>query len=110
MNEIIYSPIGIVNSEYTSKYGMPIQSAFADGSRGTVEIKKEFIDALLGLDEFSHIYLIYHFHLMKSSKLVYASQYGPWVIYSIIVGLFCSVVYLNISKKYLIFDEKDLHE
>ncbi len=70
MNEITYSPIGKVHSDYTSKDGMPIQSAFADGSKGTVEIKKEYTDALLGLDEFSHIYLIYHFHLMKSNKLV----------------------------------------
>ena len=51
MNEITYSPIGTVHSDYKSKDGMPIQSAFADGSRGTVEIKKEYIDALLGLDE-----------------------------------------------------------
>ena len=70
MNEIIYSQIGTVHTDYKSKDGMPIQSAFADGSRATVEIKKDYIDGLLGLDEFSHIYLLYHFHLMKSRKLV----------------------------------------
>ena len=70
MDEITYSPIGIVHSEFKSKVGMPIQSSFADGSKGKVEVFPEFVDGLKGLEEFSHIILIYHFHLNKGYKLI----------------------------------------
>ena len=70
MKEITYLPVGVVHSSFKSGVGMPIQSCFADGSKGTVEVYKEYMDGLLGLNEFSHIILIYHFHLNTSYKLI----------------------------------------
>lgn len=70
MDEIIYLPIGIIHSTHKTKSGMPIQPIFADGSKGQIEIYNEFIDGLIGLSEFSHIIILYHFHLSKGYKLI----------------------------------------
>lgn len=59
---INYESIGIINTSYNTKGGMPIQSNAAKGIRGTVTIEKKFMEGLEDLDGFSHIYLIYHFH------------------------------------------------
>ena len=41
---------------------MPIQSSGSKGIKGTIELKREYIDGLFDLEKFSHIYLIYYFH------------------------------------------------
>ena len=65
--EIIYHPIGIIRTQYLQSEGMPIQPTFSK-SKGTVIISSDFQEALQGLDEFSHIILIYHFHQAKKPK------------------------------------------
>lgn len=47
---------------------MPIQPAGAKGIKGTVEVFQEYKDGLQDLDGFSHIMLIFNFHLSKSYK------------------------------------------
>lgn len=47
-----------------------MQPAYAKGCRGRAEIFADYEEGLRGLEGFSHIYLIYHFHLSKSVKLV----------------------------------------
>ena len=69
MNLISYRPIGIIHSPFTSPAGTPIQPTAAAGVEGTVEIFPEYTAALDDLSEFSHIYLIYHFHLSKNFSL-----------------------------------------
>lgn len=59
---INYEPIGVINTPFKSREGMPIQSSGAKGIKGTITVKKEFEEGLEDLDGFSHIYLIYHFH------------------------------------------------
>jgi tRNA-Thr(GGU) m(6)t(6)A37 methyltransferase TsaA len=59
---ITYKPIGIIRTPFKSGEGMPIQPTGANGTKGTIELKKEFTDGLLDLIGFSHIILIYHFH------------------------------------------------
>jgi len=49
---------------------MPIQSAGAEGVKGTIKLKKEFIKGLTDLDGFSHLYLIYYFHKSKAFDLL----------------------------------------
>lgn len=66
---IKYISIGTIYTPHKTKEGMPIQSTGADGVKGSIELKKEYIKGLLDLDGFSHIYLIYHFHKSKSFKL-----------------------------------------
>lgn len=67
--EIIYRPIGVIHSPHTIPSATPIQPVFSKGIRGTVVLEPEYVDGLLDLEEFSHIFLIYHFHRSPGMKL-----------------------------------------
>jgi tRNA (adenine37-N6)-methyltransferase len=69
MDDIKYNPIGIIHSPYDEIEGMPIQPCAAIGVPGTVEIKHEFAAGLKDINGFSHIILIYHFHISKGYSL-----------------------------------------
>lgn len=68
-SEIIFKPIGVVHSPYLEAEGTPIQGAFAPEPEASVEVFPEYAGGLEGLEGFSHIYLLYHFHLSKDYKL-----------------------------------------
>jgi tRNA-Thr(GGU) m(6)t(6)A37 methyltransferase TsaA len=70
MNEIKYKPIGIIHSPFKEPKGTPIQPAAAKGINGIVEIFPEYTEGLKDIGGFSHIILIYHFHLSKGSRLI----------------------------------------
>ncbi len=70
MNKITYKPIGLIHSDYNQNEGVPIQGALAKKSSGWVEIFPEYQEGLTDLDGFSHIFLIYHFHLSKGYSLL----------------------------------------
>ncbi len=59
--EISMHPIGIIHSPFTDKDQTPIQASRSQAI-GTVEVYPEFSDGLQGIEEFSHIYLLYVFH------------------------------------------------
>ena len=67
---IEYRDIGIIRSPFTSLKGMPIQPASAGGAKGRVEVDEAYRDGLKDLEGFSHIILIYHFHLNRGFKLL----------------------------------------
>lgn len=67
--EIFYKPIGIIRTPFKSVAGMPVQSALANGVKGTVEIMDEYTAGLLDLDGFSHFIMIYHFHQTSEYEL-----------------------------------------
>jgi tRNA-Thr(GGU) m(6)t(6)A37 methyltransferase TsaA len=69
MDKITYKPIGIIHSPFKEPKGTPIQPAGAEGIAGTVEIFPEYAEGLQDIDGFSHIVLIYHFHLSKKPSL-----------------------------------------
>ena len=69
MDEIKYKPIGVIHSPFKQAKGTPIQPAGAEGIRGTVEVFPEYAKGLKDVDGFSHIILIYHFHLSQGSSL-----------------------------------------
>ncbi len=69
IEEISYKPIGIIHSPFTQPKGVPIQSSGAKGIRGTVEIAQEYRNGIKDLEGFSHIILLYHFHLSKGFSL-----------------------------------------
>jgi tRNA-Thr(GGU) m(6)t(6)A37 methyltransferase TsaA len=68
--EILYRTIGIIHSEHHEDVKTPIQPVYAKGCKGYVDLFPEFVDGLRDLNEFSHIYLIYHFHKAQQVKLV----------------------------------------
>ncbi|OYT53442.1 MAG: tRNA (N6-threonylcarbamoyladenosine(37)-N6)-methyltransferase TrmO [Candidatus Altiarchaeales archaeon ex4484_2] len=69
MREVRYKPIGIIHSPFRDAKGMPIQPTGARGVTGTVEILPEYCAGLRDMGGFSHIILIYHFHLSKQYSL-----------------------------------------
>jgi len=69
MDKIEYKPIGIIHSPFKEPKGTPIQPTAAKGVDGVVEVFPEYIEGLKDLDGFSHIILIYHFHLSKKFSL-----------------------------------------
>lgn len=70
MNEIKYKPIGVIHSPFKEPRGTPIQPAGAKGVKGTVEVFPEYAEGLKDIEGFSHIILLYHFHLAKGSALL----------------------------------------
>ena len=70
MAEIKYKPIGVVHSPFKEPKGTPIQTAGANNADGTVELFSEYAEGLKDLEGFSHIILIYHFHLSRVSSLM----------------------------------------
>ncbi|MGD0399411.1 MAG: tRNA (N6-threonylcarbamoyladenosine(37)-N6)-methyltransferase TrmO [Syntrophobacteraceae bacterium] len=69
MNEVVYVPIGVVRSPFKTLEGTPIQPIGAKGVRGQIELFNDFIGGVKDLDGFSHIIIIYHFHLSKGFDL-----------------------------------------
>ena len=69
MEEIQYRPIGTIRSPFKDVQGAAIQPAGAKGVFGTVEIEPEYREGLSDLEGFSHIILIYHFHLCRGYSL-----------------------------------------
>ena len=69
MQVISYKPIGVIHSPFREVKGMPIQPAGAEDVVGTVEIEPEYAAGLNGIEGFSHIILIYHFHLSEGFSL-----------------------------------------
>jgi tRNA-Thr(GGU) m(6)t(6)A37 methyltransferase TsaA len=59
--EVSMKPIGVIHSPFQEIAGMPIQSSRSNAI-GTVEIFPEFKDGLDGVEDFSHLYLIYVLH------------------------------------------------
>lgn len=66
---IVFTPIGIVRSPFTSTDGMPIQPVGAADVTAEVVIDEAFADGLADLDGFSHILLVYVFHRAGPAKL-----------------------------------------
>ena len=69
MNLIQYCPIGIIHTPYKSPAGTPIQPPASKGVEADVEVFEKYAEGLTDLGEFSHIYLIYHFHLSRKFSL-----------------------------------------
>ena len=69
MHEIKYKPIGIIHSPFKEPKGTPIQPAGAKDIEGTIEVFPEYAEGLKDVEGFSHIILIFHFHLSRGVSL-----------------------------------------
>jgi len=70
MTGITHTPIGIIHSPFTDPADTPIQGVFADGARGEVEVFPEYAAGLKDIEGFSHLILLYHFHLADGYSLI----------------------------------------
>lgn len=59
--EMTMTAIGMIHTPLLEKVDAPIQSSRSNIS-GTVEVFPQFQEGLEGVEEFSHIYLLYGFH------------------------------------------------
>ena len=64
------SSIGLIHTPFKSQEGMPIQSSGARGIKGKIVITSEYEKGLTDIDGFSHLILLYHFHLSKGFDLM----------------------------------------
>ena len=69
MDPIQYHPIGIIHTPHKTPEGTPIQPTGAKGVGGSIEVFPEFTAGLADLAGFSHIFILYHFHLSKRFSL-----------------------------------------
>ena len=69
-SRIVYKPIGVIHSEHVDQEKTPIQPIYASGCKGRVEIFPEYVEGLRDIEDFSHIYLVYHLHRCGPQKLV----------------------------------------
>jgi tRNA-Thr(GGU) m(6)t(6)A37 methyltransferase TsaA len=69
MDPIQYHPIGIIHTPHKTTEGTPIQPTGAKGVAGTIVIFPEYSAGLADLAGFSHIFILYHFHLSKKFSL-----------------------------------------
>lgn len=62
--------IGYVKSDFPTKFGLPRQSGIADGIKSKIIFEPKFRvnDAFRGLDEFSHIWVIWQFSEAKREE------------------------------------------
>ena len=61
--EAVIRPIAVMRSDFPTKFGIPRQSGLVESLRSTIVFEPEYRnpDALRGLEDFSHIWLIWQF-------------------------------------------------
>lgn len=65
-----FEPIGIIESCFKEKFGIPRQPGLVPAAKATLILKAPYnqTEALTGLEDFSHIWLIYIFHGVEQGK------------------------------------------
>ncbi|CAK1547798.1 unnamed protein product [Leptosia nina] len=70
---ITYSPIGYIETSFENKRAVPRQPSVLYSARGVVVINTDTFNnpehALSGLEEFSHMWIIFHFHSTASTNV-----------------------------------------
>jgi tRNA (adenine37-N6)-methyltransferase len=69
MDEVVFRPIGVIRSPFLHVDGMPVQPMGAQGVKGRVELHADLEPGLKDLQGFSHVMLIYCFHLSSGYSL-----------------------------------------
>jgi tRNA-Thr(GGU) m(6)t(6)A37 methyltransferase TsaA len=70
MDTISFKPIGVIHTPFKKPGGTPIQPDRSDGAAGTIEVYPDYVRGLADLDGFSHITLVYYFHLSRGYDLL----------------------------------------
>jgi len=70
MDKITLEPIGVIHTPYNQPQGTPIHPTGGRDVEGWIDIFPKFSDGLLDLDGFSHIVLVFYFHLIPEFQLL----------------------------------------
>lgn len=83
-------PIGYIESCFPEKFGTPRQPGLVPSARAKMQLRREIQpeQALLGLEGFSHIWVIFEFHL--NSNLRYHSKVHPPRLGGESIGVFAT--------------------
>jgi tRNA-Thr(GGU) m(6)t(6)A37 methyltransferase TsaA len=68
--EIRFHPIGFVSTPFGETSQIPRGVGAVHVSEGTIEILPEFEGGLQDIDRFSHLYVLWHFHLVTDFELL----------------------------------------
>lgn len=76
LDSITLQPIGKIASVYRLCVGTPRQGLLAPNSRGRIDLNRSRIssDSIIDLDKFSHVWVVFIFHLNSNTKQVKRSQ------------------------------------
>ena len=77
MADITIRPIGVIRTPFTDRRDMPIQPSGARGVRGQAVMDESLAAALRDIDGFSHLYLLYHFHMSDGFDLTVVPFMDP---------------------------------
>lgn len=69
MKSVVFQPIGVVRTPFKSPENMPVQPVGADSVTAQVIIDSDYEAGLQDIEGFSHIYLLYVFHLSRDVRL-----------------------------------------
>jgi tRNA-Thr(GGU) m(6)t(6)A37 methyltransferase TsaA len=69
MQPIIMKAIGTIHTPFDKLEDMPIQPKGAAEVIGTIELEEQYTEGLADLNGFSHIYLLYQFHMAQRTAL-----------------------------------------
>ena len=63
-------PIAVMRSDLTTKFGIPRQSSLVSSLKGSIVFEKEYsdVDAFRGIEEYSHLYVIWEFSENKRDE------------------------------------------
>jgi tRNA-Thr(GGU) m(6)t(6)A37 methyltransferase TsaA len=67
---VVYRPIGVARTLYSTPAGMPLQSVAALDEPGSIELDPELAPGLRDLDGFSHLFVVSHLHRSSPGDLV----------------------------------------
>ena len=83
-------PIGFIESCFREKFGTPRQGALVPRAPARLRIRPEFIpeQSLVGLSEFSHVWLLFQFHLNTNKG--FRSKIHPPRLQGGTIGVFAS--------------------
>ncbi|MCQ2558090.1 MAG: tRNA (N6-threonylcarbamoyladenosine(37)-N6)-methyltransferase TrmO [Oscillospiraceae bacterium] len=70
MEQILIRPIAVMHTDLPDKFGVPRQAGIVEELEGTIIFEPEFRvdDALRGIEEFSHLWIIWQFHKAVRSE------------------------------------------
>lgn len=68
-DQVAFTQIGVIHTPFTEPVGVPVQAQGGKNIRGSIEVYEQFAAGLNDLDGFSHIMLLYHFHLSEGYTL-----------------------------------------
>jgi len=70
MLELVFKPIGIINTPYKTSGDCPRQSYHNKGVKAWIELMPEYVEGLTDLDGFSHLILVWAFHKSEGFNLL----------------------------------------